>query len=95
MPGGVDKIEDVIFTIIIVYHPDSVRFDGDAFFALQIHAVQKLRHFCAFADHMSRLQKAICQGRFAVVDMRDYAEIPDVFLIHAMSFVCLTSIVMY
>jgi hypothetical protein len=55
-----------------------MRFDGNTFFALQIHRIQQLiLHFALF-NRLRHFQKPIGQGRFPVIDVCDNAEIPNV-----------------
>jgi hypothetical protein len=54
-----------------------VAFDGNAFFALEVHIIQHLVHHLAFADGIGRLKKAIGQGAFSMVYVGDNAKIPD------------------
>jgi FkbM family methyltransferase len=53
-------------------------FDGDAFFAFQVHIVQHLVHHFAFADGIGNLQETVCQRGFTVIYVCNDAEIPDI-----------------
>ena len=76
MAGGVDQIKDIGFAVFgVIRHGDGVRFDGDAAFALQIHAVQQLILHVAERDGAGLFQNAVGQSGFAVVDVRDDAKI--------------------
>ena len=61
-------------------------FDRDAFLPLQIHIVQHLILHIALTQGARQLQKPVRQRAFPVVDMGDYAEIPDVFHRHLLHF---------
>ena len=52
--------------------------DGDASFAFQIHIVKHLP-FC-YSDRLGMFKKTVGQGRFAMVNMGNNAEIP--YMIH-------------
>ena len=56
--------------------------DGDAALALQVHRIEHLRVHLALAERAGQLQQAVGQRGFAVVDVRDDAEIADVLGIH-------------
>jgi hypothetical protein len=55
-----------------------VALDGDAPFPFQIHVVEQLRLHVPFSDGIGKLEKAVCQRAFTVINMGDYAKIPDV-----------------
>src|SRR5580658_5461325 len=57
-------------------------FDGDAAFALQVHGVEHLRMHFALGERAGKFQQAVGQRGFAVVNVRDDAEIADVLGIH-------------
>lgn len=83
MAGGVDQVEDVVTAVLGgVVHADGGGFDGDAFFALQVHAVQDLLLHFAVGDGAGELQEAVGEGGFAVVYVGDDAEVADVALCH-------------
>ena len=59
-----------------VLHLDRVQLDSDASFLLQIHIVQHLvDDKVALRDRTGKLQQPVCERRFAMVDVRDDAEI--------------------
>src|SRR5262245_55115751 len=59
-----------------------MRLDGDAALALEIHRVEHLRFHLAGLKRAGDLEKPVGERRFAVIDVRDDGEIPDVGLIH-------------
>jgi hypothetical protein len=61
---------------------DALCFDGDAALALQIHGVEHLFVHLAFGKRAGHFEQAVGKRRFAVVDVRDDAEIPYEFWIH-------------
>ena len=78
VPGGVDQVQDVIRAIAgMERQPHRLRLDRDATLALDVHAIEVLGTHLARVDDSGDLQHAIGQGRLAVVDMGDDAEIPD------------------
>ena len=78
--GGIDQIELIPVAVVgLVIEPHGVRFDGDSALALEIHRVEHLRHHFALGKRACRLQKAVRQGAFSVVDMRNDGEIPYEF----------------
>ena len=72
-------ISFVGFPFVGVFHLDGVALDGDAAFAFKVHIVKHLVDEFLVVKRMGEFQKAVGQGRFAVVDMRDDAKISDVF----------------
>ena len=77
VPGGVDHVEDVLNPVDAPRHPHRLRLDRDAPFAFDVHTVQVLRPHGALVHHLRQLQHPVGQRRFAVVDVRDDAEIAD------------------
>ena len=65
-----------------VMQANAFGFDRDAAFALQIHGVEHLRMHLALGERAGEFQQAVGQRGFAVVDVRDDAEITDVLGIH-------------
>ena len=62
-------------------HADGLGLDGDALFAFQIHLVEHLVGHLALRQGSRVFQQAICQGGFAMIDMRDDAKITNMCLI--------------
>src|SRR5258708_32938756 len=63
-------------------HRHRMRFDRDPAFALQIHRIKKLILLVALVDRPRRLEQSIGQSGFAVIDVRDDAEIARQFDCH-------------
>ena len=78
MTWGIDQVQDVVRAIgSVERQPHRLRLDGDAALALDVHAVEVLGPHLARVNDTGDLQHPIGQGRLAVIDMRDDAEIPD------------------
>lgn len=78
MSGSVDKIERVALAVESVVHLDGVALDGDASLTLELHIVEHLG-LKVFSGHgIGIFKKTVGKGAFAVVNMRDYAEIADI-----------------
>jgi len=77
--GRIDKIERVLLAIVSpVEHLHGMALDGDATFALEIHAIEHLRGgHLVMGKGFGRFEKPVGKCRFTVVDMGDNAEIPD------------------
>lgn len=84
MARRIDEVEVVFVPLVGVLHLDRLQFDGDATLALQIHLIEELFLHLALLDRLGQLQQAISQGRLAMVNMGDDAEIADVFLTHSL-----------
>ena len=95
VPRGIYQVEYVALAFRgLIIHANGVGFDGDAPLPLQVHAVQHLRLHLALIKGAGRLQQAVCQGGFAMVDVGDNAKIADIFHTHltialTMGFCCL------
>ena len=82
MTGSVDQVEFVLFAVErSVEHAHGLRFDGDALLTLQVHLVERLLHQFALRYGSGKFEQTISQGRFAVIDVGDNAEISNMCLI--------------
>ena len=80
MTGSIDEIELVLLAVLRVIHErDGVALDGDAPLALDIHRVENLVAELAFGNAPAPLNETIGKGRLPVVDMRDDAEVADLY----------------
>ena len=78
MTRGVDEVELVGLAIIGgIVDANSLAFDGDAAFALDVHAVKQLSLHIAMRHGAGHLQNAVGERGLAMVDMGDDAEISD------------------
>ena len=75
----VDEVQDVCLAVIVVLHLDGVALDGDATLTLQIHIVEHLILELAVVYGFGILEKTVGQRALSVVDMRNYAEISNIF----------------
>ena len=76
---GIDQIKYIVLIIKTIIHLNRMALDGDAPFPLQIHIVQGLRLQVPVSHSSCNLQESIRQGAFAVINVGDDAEIPDLF----------------
>ena len=80
MSGGVEEVELVGFAVFgFEGEGDGVGFDGDAFFALEVHGVEVLGLGFTLGDGLGLLHEAIGQGRFAMIDVSDDGEVAGEF----------------
>lgn len=86
MPRSINQVE----RIALVLHLDSMAFDSDTAFFLQVHIVQNLVLHIAFVHRACYLQHTIRQRTFAVVDVCNDAKIP--YLIHYLTIVNILSL---
>ena len=78
MAGGVDKVELVALAIArLVHQGHGLGLDGNASLTLNIHGIKHLLGHLALAEATTELDKAVCEGGFAVVDVGDDGEIAD------------------
>jgi hypothetical protein len=90
-PGSIDQVQDIVLTMVIVYHAYGVRLDRNAFLTFEVHGYPIPEPPHTHADHVCFFQKAVCQGGFPVVYMRNYAEIGmfSCFMLCPLIFICL------
>ena len=78
MAGGVDQVEDVLLPIgRCVVHAGGLELDRDAPLPLQIHVVEELVLHVAVGDRARVLEQPVGQGRLAVIDVGNDAEVAD------------------
>ena len=83
MARGVNQVENIIFAIIgPVIQANRLGLDGDTPLPLQFHFVEELVGLLPVGQGACLIQKAVGQGRLAMVDMGDDGEVSDVFLFH-------------
>src|SRR5690606_31259382 len=75
VPRGVDQVQYVVLVVDTPRQPNVLRLDGDAALALDVHPVEVLRPHEALLDDTGELQHPVGQGRLAMVDVRDDAEV--------------------
>src|SRR5690606_11570654 len=75
VPRGVDQVQYVVLVVDPPRQPNVLRLDGDAALALAVHPVEVLRPHEALLDDTGELQHPDGQGRLAMVDVRDDAEV--------------------
>ena len=76
----VDEIEHVSLAVAVgIEHAHSRCLDGNAALALDIHGIEQLLLHVARRDRIGQLHHAVCKRGFAVIDVRDDAEIADQF----------------
>ena len=78
MTGGIDQIQGIGFSILrFVLHAYSLALNGDATFALQLHAVKNLVDHLSLLEDAGHFQNAICQSGLAVINMGNDAKIAN------------------
>ena len=78
MTGGIDQIQGIGFSILrFVLHAYSLALNGDATFALQLHAVENLVNHLSLLEDAGHFQNAICQSGLAVINMGNDAKIAN------------------
>ena len=82
MARGVDQVEDVFVSVLrLIDETGRLQLDGYTALPLQIHVVKELLPHVPLADETGPLYDPVRQCGFAVVDVRDDAEVSDVVLI--------------
>jgi hypothetical protein len=78
MAGSINQIELVFLTVLgPIAQAHRTRFDCDAAFPLQLHAIENLRGFLAVAYRAGKFQQPVSQRRLAMVDMSDDRKISN------------------
>jgi hypothetical protein len=76
---GIDKVEDILFPReAFVGQPDGLGLDRDAPLPLEIHGVEDLLLELPGGQGPGQLDEPVGQGRFAVVDVGNDGEVPDI-----------------
>ena len=79
VPRGIDEVEFVDFAVFrLVFEGCGLRLDGDAAFALKVHAVQDLFAHFSVGETPATLNESVGERGLAVVDVGDDRKIPDV-----------------
>ena len=79
----VDKVQFVSFAVFrFIGQAHSLRLDGDAAFALQLHRVEHLLLHLALGQRTRPLDQPVGQRGFSVIDMRDDGKIADMCRLH-------------
>src|SRR6266513_116770 len=83
MTRCVEKIESISFPRLrAIIHGHRMRFDRDPALALQVHRIEKLILLVALVNCARRFEQSVRQSGFAVIDVRDDAEIARQFDSH-------------
>jgi len=64
---------------MFMFHLNGVALDGDAAFPFQFHIIKHLFLKVTIGNGFGDLKQAVGQGAFAMVDMCNDTEIPEVF----------------
>ncbi len=83
MAGRVNQIQAVGISVFrFVVQTDAFCLDGDAALALEVHGVEDLLVHFALRQRSGHFKEAVGQRGFAVVDVRDDAEISNELRVH-------------
>jgi hypothetical protein len=74
MTRGIYQMQKIIFSFVVVDHAACLCFDSDATFAFNVKLIEDLL-VSPGLDSTGKLQEAIGQGRFAMVDVGDDAKV--------------------
>ena len=74
--GSIQKIEFILLPVLsLVGNTHCLGLDGDAALTLYLHLVKVLFPGLAGTDNIGNAKDAVCQGRFAMVNVSDDAEV--------------------
>ena len=78
MTRRVDEVEVIQLAIVgTIVDANRLAFNRDAALALDIHGVEQLLFHIALGNRLRHFKNAVGKRRFAMVDMGDDGEIPD------------------
>ncbi len=80
--GRIDEVQLERRSTLRVGEPDRLRLDRDPALAFEVHPVEVLLPHLAGGHRVRQVEEPIRQGRLAVVDVRDDAEVPDEGEVH-------------
>src|SRR4029078_9980395 len=76
VPGSIEQVQSIVLHgFARVMHRHWMRFDRDPALPLQVHRVKKLVLLIPLVDRAGPLEQSVRQRRFAVIDVRDDAEV--------------------
>lgn len=75
MTGGVDKMQQVVFTVVIINHAACLSLDSDAALTLHVQLVQDLL-VAARLNGAGELEQPVAERALAMIDMGNDAEVP-------------------
>lgn len=79
MSRRINKVQLIGFAILrSVGQRDALRLDGNTAFALYIHRIENLSGHFTLSQPSTDLNEAVCNSRFAVVNMGNNGKISDV-----------------
>ena len=88
MAGRVDEIHLIFLSVGgAIVQANALSLDGDAALLFQVHGIKHLRGHLALAERACKLEQSIGKRRFAMIDMRDDAEVADEAGIHEGAFI--------
>ena len=83
MAWGVDQVELIVGTISrFVREANRLRLDRDSAFLLQLHRIEVLGGHFSFRNCTGKFDQTVGEGRLAVIDVGDDAEISYLILRH-------------
>ena len=78
MSRGIDKVELVGFTILRGKRKrHALGFNGNATLAFNVHGIENLSGHFTLGQASTDLNKAVCNSRFAVINMGNNGKISD------------------
>ena len=81
MTGRVNQIEAVCIAVLCgIIQRNSTRLDCNAALTLNVHIVEELFLHIAACNGAGLLENTVCKRRFAVINMGNDAEIPNVLV---------------
>src|SRR6266567_5007799 len=76
MSGSIEQVQSIALSgFACVTHHNGMRFDRDPALPFQIHRVKELILLFSLLDRARALKQPVRQRRFAVIDMRNDAEV--------------------
>ena len=78
MARGIDQIQHICPSIILIFHLYGMAFNGDPPFPFKVHIIQYLVLKISFRKGMGHFQQPVSQGAFTMINVGNNTEVPDV-----------------
>ena len=93
VPRRINQIKDIFLSVLrLIDDADGLRLNRNPAFPFDIHIVQNLCLHLPFRQCPGHLNNAVCQSRLPMVNMRNYAKVPNsvlLYLLHRSSYILL------
>ena len=75
--GRIDEVQLEVLPVVVVVHRDGRSLDRNSTLSFEIHGIEQLIASLTLADRLGRLEQAVGQGAFPMVDVGNDGEVAD------------------